>query len=448
MKLEMANFIVKDVRFNGRTSYKDEVLTINKEELSKLVLEDTKIESAEIDISFPGDKTRIVLVRDVIEPRIKVSGPGCVFPGIMGPVEAVGEGRTHRLSGVTVIAAGTYLPTIITGTGAARTGLVDMWKPGSQATPFGATINITLIFKLRDGVTELEAHSAIQLAMFKIGHRLAKTTIDKTPQNVEVFELTEVDPSLPRIIYNMCLYAETETPRSVAIYGLPIRESLPTYIHPNEFLDGAITSDARAGSAGTPEAWEYMNNPVILGLFREHGKSLNFLGVILQRTRFETQVGKQVTAARTSEMARFLKADGAVFTRISPSGNNFMDVMFTLQAYERKGIKTALITPEDQGSSSVLVDVKDRVVSHPGVEYPLPFYVPEATAIVSTGDIGGKIKLPAPTKVLGCKRGELVTILPKEKPMDPWKEITARTRREITSGIDWFGCMNFVSVDY
>ncbi len=85
MKLEIANYRVKDVRFNGRTLYRDGVLEVEKQKLVALVLEDEKIAWADLDVALPDEQTRIVHVRDAVEPRVKVSGPGCVFPGVMGP---------------------------------------------------------------------------------------------------------------------------------------------------------------------------------------------------------------------------------------------------------------------------------------------------------------------------------------------------------------------------
>ena len=62
MRLELADFPVKDVRFSGQTSYNNGVLEINKEELVALVLEDKRITSANLEPAFPNEKTRIVLV--------------------------------------------------------------------------------------------------------------------------------------------------------------------------------------------------------------------------------------------------------------------------------------------------------------------------------------------------------------------------------------------------
>jgi sarcosine reductase len=436
MKLELADFPVKNVQFSKRTRYHKGVLEIDKEELIALILEDKKIASANLDVAFPNEPTRIVNIRDVVEPRIKVSGSGCVFPGILGPVETVGEGRTHKLSGVAVMASAKYRPTIIDGVMAQTSGLVDMWGPGARVTPFGSIINIVPIFKLIDGVSEQEAHASIQLTEFKVAHRLAETTRNMVPESVEVFELSEVDPSLPRVIYILSIITNSTAPRAyIAFYGWPMRESLPTFIHPNELLDGAITTDACHGGGSRTITWGWMNHPLILQLFREHGKRLNFLGVILQRTFFDTDLGKQVTARTTCQVARLLGAQGAILSQSSTSGGNFVDVMLTMQACERIGVKTVLITPEWGGKE--------------GNELILIFYVPEATAIVSTGSFNHEIKLPAPNKVIGVEdKCELVAYTPTDQPYSPWNEFMPREWSRITGGIDWWGTKNLTCKTY
>jgi glycine reductase len=411
MRLELAKFPVRDVRFDKRTNYDNGILEIDKEELVAYVLEDKRIVSADLDLAFPNEQTRIVRIRDVVEPRVKVSGPGSVFPGILGPVETVGEGRSHTLPGLTVMASAQYSPTILEGTAAQSTGILDMWGPGARLTPFASTINVVLVFTLVDGISEQEAHATIQSAEFRLAQRLAETTAEKPPESLEVFDLNKVDPSLPRVVYIQgCLTMLNEPHSLVAYYGLPIRESLPTLIHPNELLDGALTVDARRGGGVLTTTWEWMNPPIVLELFKEHGKRLNFLGVILQRTRFENDFGKQITAMCASQMARLLGADGAITTRIITSGNNFIDMMLTVQACEKKGVRTVVVTPEWGG--------KD------GTELPLVFYVPEATAMVSTGSLEREVNVPAPAKVIGAREGELVKLYAADKPFSPGSELS------------------------
>jgi len=431
MKLELASFPVKDICFSNRTMYDNGLLEINKEEILSDILSEGKIISADLDVAFPGESTRIVRIRDVVEPRIKVSGPGTVFPGVLGPPETAGQGRTHRLSGVTVMASAEYKPTILSGVAAQNAGVVDMWETGALWSPYGSTINVVLTLNLLDGVTESEAHTTIQLAEFKVASYLAETTKDKTPQDqdVETFDLSKVDSSLPRVVYILtCLINRGEPVTWGIYYGLPIRESLSTLIHPNETLDGALTSDARRGDGMMPNTWDWMNNPVIFRLLREHGKSLNFLGVILQRTPWEDEFGKQVGATCSSQIANILKADGAIITRTNPSGNNLVDLMLTVQSCEKKGIKTVLITPEHSGAE--------------GTELPLLFSVPEATAIISTGNMNRGIKLPVPDNVIGCEKDELVSTYPQQKPFSPWIDLDMERIIDLGGGIDWLGYAN------
>lgn len=437
MKLELADFPVRDVQFSKRTSYDKGLLQINKEELVTLALQDKRIVSADLDVAFPGERTRIAFVRDVVEPRVKVSGPGCIFPGILGPIETVGEGRTHRLSRVTVMALANYKGAIAadeSGTTAETRGLVDMWEPGAKVIPYGSLINIVLVLTLVDDVSELEAHTTIQLAEFKVAQQLAETVRHKTPEIMEVFELFEVDPSLPRVVYNLGFISERTAPVSgISFYSLPIRDSLPFFVHPNEFLDGAVTIDARQGGAQKPQNWTWMNPPTILSLLREHGKRLNFLGVIMQRCSFDSETGKYTTAACTSQMAKLLGADAALITSMGGMGNTFIGCMMTVQAYEKKGIKTVLLTAEASGGEG---------------GPPLVFYVPEASAIVSTGDIQRGLTLPAPDKVIGCEKGQLMSWRASDPGFSPWSEVTLDRVYALPDGADWWGNLNYLCKEY
>ncbi len=438
MKLELASFPVRDVRFDRRTSYNEGVLEVDKEGLVKAVLEDKRIASADLDVALPGEQTRIVLVRDVVEPRVKVSGPGCVFPGILGPVETVGEGITHRLSGVTVMASADYLPTIRSGLAAQHSGLVDMWGPGSLMTPFGSTVNIVLVMRLVDGVSEWAAHESIQSALFKVALRLAETTRDKTPKSVETFELFKVDSSLPRVVYILGWTGQEPEnmpgpQTAAAFYGTPVQSILPTFVHPNELLDGAVTTSARRGIRHL-STWAWLNQPVVLQLLREHGKRLNFLGVILQRGSVGSEHNKQISAACTSQMARLLKAGGAILGLTSWGGSTCVGMMLTVQACERKGVKTVAMTPEWGGTH--------------GTEPALIFFVPEATAMVSSGSHYCEIELPAPAKVIGADEGQLVAIATGAKQFSPWSALVIPQTIWIVGALDFWGELSFTGKEY
>ena len=104
MKLELGKFPVSEIREGSHTGYRDGVLTVDTESLTRLVLENPAIVHARIEIARPGDSVRVVGYRDIVAPQVKVDGPGVAYPGICGrPAEFVGRGRTHRLDGVGVV---------------------------------------------------------------------------------------------------------------------------------------------------------------------------------------------------------------------------------------------------------------------------------------------------------------------------------------------------------
>ena len=106
MRLELGKIFIKDVQFGPETKVEGGVLYVNKEELLKEVGGDERLRSIAFDIARPGEETRIIPVKDVIEPRVKVEGKGGIFPGFISKVDTVGSGRTHVLKGAAVVTTG------------------------------------------------------------------------------------------------------------------------------------------------------------------------------------------------------------------------------------------------------------------------------------------------------------------------------------------------------
>ena len=95
MKLELHRLNVKGLKFGDKTGFAGGVLTVNKAELLALISEDEMLgKNLDVDLAIPGDKTRVIPVKDVFEPRYKLEGKGQVFPGMISDVETVGEGKT------------------------------------------------------------------------------------------------------------------------------------------------------------------------------------------------------------------------------------------------------------------------------------------------------------------------------------------------------------------
>ena len=149
MRLELAEFPVKQIRLGHRFKYENQILEVDEAALIALVSEDARITDVKLAIATPGEKTRITGIRDIVEPRYKVSGGGQVFSGVLGEVATVGEGRTHRLSGMTVVAAAEYDGTIRAGTTVQRSAILDMSGRGAAISRFSAYAHLVVSFRIR-----------------------------------------------------------------------------------------------------------------------------------------------------------------------------------------------------------------------------------------------------------------------------------------------------------
>ncbi len=434
MRLELADYPVNQIRLGRRFGYRAGTVEVDQKVLEEMVLRDRRIAEASLAVVCPGEKARITGIRDVVEPRVKVSGSGQVFPGILGPVEPVGAGRTHRLSGMTVVASAAYEGTVRAGLGVQRSALLDMWGAGAAASKFGGLMHLVLIMKLCEGLSELDAHTAIQMAEFGIARRLAETTIGGEPANLEVFDLSEKHPNLPNVVLIQgCLTDDHHVHSGVSYYGLPIRESLSTFVHPNELLDCAMAVNTTRGIGYFPITWDWQNHPLVLGLYRDHGRRLNFVGMILQRIRYETFHGKEVIAQNAAQLAATLGVQGALVTWLG-SGNAFVDVMLTVRACERRGIDTVLVSYEYGG--------KD------GVDSPLLFYVPEADSVVSTGSRDRWLELPEAERLVGPYERVQILSYPGAPVAQAKGALTLDARDMVIGGVDNWGKESWICNAY
>lgn len=434
MRLELAQFPVNDIRLGVAFRYRHGVLELDQEDLVAFVLQDKRIEQASLAIALPGERVRITGIRDVVEPRVKVDGQGQVFPGVLGPVTDVGNGRTHRLSGMAVVAAAEYEGTIRAGTAAERSAILDMWGPGAEASRFSSLVNLVLILRLKKGLSETEAHTAIQRAEFEVAKRLAEVTIGVEPKQVEEYDLNQEQRVLPRVVLVQGCRTDSQHVHSgVSYYGVCIRESLATFLHPNELLDGAVTVNTTQAMAYYPTTWDWQNHPLALGLCREHGHRLNFAGIVLERIRYENFQAKEMIARSTAQLAAALKADAALFSWLG-SGNPFVEVMLAIQACEARGIKTALVTYEYGGKE--------------GIDSPLLYYLSEANAVISTGSRDRWIDLPAPEKVIGPYDAIQILNYPGAPSVPAQGPLTLDARDLIIGGVDNWGMQSWTCRAY
>lgn len=180
MRLEIGNILIHDVVFGPETRVENGVLYVNKQELIREVSGDERLKSIDVDIAKPGEETRIIPVKDVIEPRVKVEGPGGIFPGFVSKVDMVGSGRTNVLKGAAVVTTGKIV--------GFQEGIIDMSGEGAKYTPFSKTCNIVMKCEPNDGVKQHEHEEAVRMVGFKAASYLGRAGKNVRPDEARAYE--------------------------------------------------------------------------------------------------------------------------------------------------------------------------------------------------------------------------------------------------------------------
>jgi len=395
MDLTLGTFPVGSVAFGAPAGWKAGRLTIDPDRVRALVLDDPRIRSLAVDLVEPGEATRIVQMRDIVEPRVKVAGRGHVYPGIAGhPTDTVGDGETRRYSGFGVMVCSEALPHIRRAVSAATDSLIDMSGPGA-VTVYSTLRYLVLTIETAPELELVEWNEALRGALHRVADDLAGHLADLEPPERQRFALDLVSGNLPRVVHVHTLNASMVPGIGTGIYGYT-PHALPVLLHPNEILDGAIAGDAVVGYPGKC-TWLHVNNPVLGSLYARHGVDVEWVGSIVSRTRWGGLAEKQRSAYQTAKLATMLGAQGALVTW-NHGGNDLIEVMLTIQELERAGIKTVFLTIE---SDIKVVRLVPALAETGADEPPLLFSVPEATAIVSTGTLAPADPLPAMARLVG-----------------------------------------------
>lgn len=391
MRLEIGNFYVKDIVFGNELSYEDGILTIEKEAALNYIRQDERITEAELYIAKPGDQIRMCPVKEAIEPRVRPDGRSA-FPGYTGDMTRAGEGVTYALKNCSVLVVGRHW-------GGFQDGIIDMSGEGQKYTLFGQLMNIVLV---ADTNEEFEKHEqqkkndALRRAGHKLAEYIANCVKELEPEETEVFDLgamikrgEEVE-KLPSVVYVMQPQSQMEElGYNDLAYGWDMNRMLPTVMHPNEVLDGAIVSGSFMPVSSKWSTYDFQNCPNIKALYKEHGKTINFLGVIMSNLNVALEQ-KERAALYVAQIANTLGADGAVVAE-EGYGNPDADFVGCIVALEDAGVKTVGISNEctgRDGQSQPLVTLDEKCDA-------------KCDAIVSCGNVSELIELPPMETVLG-----------------------------------------------
>jgi sarcosine reductase len=376
---------VRSLRAGDATRLVGGDLEVDLDELRAQVEADPRLERARLDLAQPGESCRIGRVFDVVAPRAKLDG-AADFPGVLGPLTRAGHGRSLALANVAVVVTDQQ------GQATGPLALIDMAGSGAELTEFSRTHNVVLSAWPAPGVARADYLAAIRLGGLKIAVQVARAAGERTPDRVEVLDLpapTRVPPDpppLPRVGYVFQIHSH-QRPTGLEegiLYGDPVRHMLPTLVHPNEILDGAVVRGFMGRNATT---YAIQNHSVIRTLYAEHGRTLSFAGVVLTVAQATEPERVRSAAMAAGLVADVLGADGAIFTKIG-GGAPHVDMAQAAAQCEALGVKTALIV-EDMSTDG----------SREGM---LLFNFPGLDALVNVGSSQQALALPALSRVVGA----------------------------------------------
>jgi glycine reductase len=390
MRLELGLVHVKNVCFGERTEIIDEELAINRSDLVALLEQEPLFERVEIEIARPGESCRIVRVLDVLEPRYRLNGPN--FPGALDGNGLVGDGATRALKNVAVVETNQL---------ALRSrNIIDMSGPAAEYSPIANTHNVVLLPYPKPDADKDEYRLAIKKAGLKTATYLAAAARNSTPSETRVYELPPValnqgPKDLPRLAYIFPMHSHQHPTqqKETVFYGSNIQGLMPTIVHPNEILDGALMFSYSAFT------WFAQNHPVIEELYRRHGKDLWFAGVVLTVAPV-TVAEKERNAWLAARLAKeVLAADGIIATKIG-GGAVDTDLMMIYTRAEEMGMKGTLIIMERYPDTGIT-------------------FVPEnVNALVTPGLTRDAITLPAVERVIGGETLHLDNLNPDNTSPD------------------------------
>ena len=370
MQLNLDIIQIKDVCFGERNHISDGRLTVDKAGLIEY-LKNPLFSNIDAELAKPGDSTRIIPVKDVIEPRIKEDGKTS-FPGIIGEYEGCGEGVTKVLRGCAVVSTGTIV--------GFQEGIIDMSGPGARYCRYSSLNNVVLVLDTIEGIRPAEHEAAVREAGLKAAHYLAKISIGMEADYRETYELKKTDKDLPKVGIMYMIMAQGLLHDNY-VYGVDAKRLHTMLLHPNEVLDGAIVNGCCVVAGDKLTTYDHQNNSLVEECFGRHGKELDFKGLIVVPTYPGLDDKKRCCAAAV-KMAKLLDLDGVAIPE-EGGGNPEADLMMICRGCEHDDIKTVMMLGPD------------------GVEEPITDTTPEADAVINLGDCNEFVVLPPMDKTIG-----------------------------------------------
>jgi glycine reductase len=359
---------INNITFGEQTSINNKRLTIEKRALQEFLLaKENRITKVNISLAKPGDSTRILCVKDVIQPWHKVSGA------------QAGRGTRLVLDNVAVVTCGKIV--------GFQEGIIDMQGPGVPYSPFSQTMNVVLEIDVIDGLTPYQHEECVRNTGLRAAAFLGKSAREIRPDRMEEFSRPEdqsTNSSLPRIAYIYPLLTQGLLHDSYLL-GKNAKTQLPRKIAPQLLFDGALCSGNCVSACDKNTTWHHQNNPILFELLDRHDRDLSFVGVVLASEPVRL-ADKEKSARKVVKLLEEMDVDGAILSK-EGFGNPDADQMMLIRGCERQGIKTVALTDEFAGADGWSQSTADSCK--------------EADAVISVGNANEKILLPPMKTLLG-----------------------------------------------
>jgi glycine reductase len=240
-----------------------------------------------------------------------------------------------------------------------------------------------------------DRRNALRLAGLRAATWLARNAVPGEG-GVFVEEVFELGPAegLPRIAYIFQVHSHQRptVPGEGLLYGDNCRHLLPTVLHPNEVLDGAVLC---AYDSNAMDIYGIQNHALIRNLYARHGRDVDFAGVVVNVANQLPEERDRCTLLSANLAKYALHAGGVVLTK-SGGGAPHVDMALAAERCEALGMKTTMLAwdlsaPEDGAEGGALFNSPslDAIVSlgSNGMDVPLP---PVERVIAPTAELAGR----------------------------------------------------------
>ncbi len=367
MSLILSRLQVRQIRLGDRTDFIRGMLTVDANDLViTLVKAEPRLSSVSVHLAHPGEPIRILCVKDVIQPSLKLSG------------EDWGIGERFLLDNVAVVTLGPIV--------GFQEGIIDMSGPGANYSPFSDMPLVVLELDVVTGLQPREHEEALRRAGIFAAEYLAERSLGAPGIAAEqvLWSEVDVDPSLPRIAYVLMALSQGLL-HDTYVMGENASHNLPLSVDPRVVLDAGLISGNCVSACDKNTSFHHRNNPIINDLLSGHGSLWNFVGVVITNLPVRL-AAKERSAAEAVELVARLRAQGVIISK-EGFGNPDADLMMILRGLEQRGMRTVSITDEFAGTDGGSQSLADTT--------------PEADAIISTGNANEVLLLPPMGTTIG-----------------------------------------------